>query len=457
MPPSAISVLQQAIAHPRLIVFGLALVIRLANVALLPDREAFFAEPDARMYWGLGRALADPGTFLPTWQTMPERMPLYPLVLATVQAAYGDAPRAVAVLQAAIDAGTCTLIAALGALLSPTVGLIAGGIAALSPNLIIYSSQILTDTVFTFFFALMLLAGARFMLAPTNGMALLAGIGGGLALTTRPLIAPLLLAAIALVLVAAIAGRRSLLSAVSMAVLFSIACALPIAPVVLRNIHNYSTASLTSQTGDHLAYWLVPLVTERADGTPYQTTVERMQAHFRQRLVEQNLSDGSPFRDSAIKSEIAREEMSSLPLKAYARAWLEGMVVNLASPALLLDPRVRALPKPSFYNTPGQTLWDKSRAYLLDNFGLYQALLALGLVATAPVILLELLGFAMLARMRPLAGLLAAAVIGYFLLISGPVAAPKYRLPFEPILIVLSAIPLARLIDVQSRPRERLI
>jgi hypothetical protein len=278
-------------------------------------------------------------------------------------------------------------------------------------------------------------------------MALLAGLAGGLSLVTRPVMALLLLAAIPLVLVVPLAHGRKLTFALAGAGVFAIGCILPVAPVMLRNAIHYSTASITSQTGDHLAYWIVPLVTERADGTPYQATVDRMRARFQQRLTEQNLQGEAPFRDSSIKSEIAREELSGLPLAAYVRAWLEGIIVNLASPALLLDPRVRALPKPSFYNTPGQTLWDKSRAYILDDPGLYQILLMLGLATTAPFVALELLGFIMLARMRPLAAVLAAGVISYFLLINGPVASPKYRLPLEPILIVLSAIPLARLVD----------
>jgi hypothetical protein len=238
--------------------------------------------------------------------------------------------------------------------------------------------------------------------------------------------------------------------------LFAAAAALPVAPVMLRNVLHHSTIGLTSQTGDHLAYWVVPLVTERADGTAYQVTVDRMRRRAEQRLAEQGLTEQGPigentFRESAIKSEMAREELSRLPLSAYVRAWLEGMVVNIASPAVLLDPRVRALPKPSFYNTPGPTLWDKSRAYLFNDAGWYQALLALGLATTTPFVLLEMIGLVMLARVRPLAALLAAGVIGYFLLVNGPIAAPKYRLPLEPILIVLSAIPLTRLIESRMR------
>jgi hypothetical protein len=57
----------------------------------------------------------------------------------------------------------------------------------------------------------------------------------------------------------------------------------------------------------------------------------------------------------------------------------------------------------------------------------------------------------MLARTLPWAAVFAGGVLAYFLLLSGPVAAPKYRLPMEPVLIVLAALPLARLAQRGSR------
>jgi hypothetical protein len=42
---------------------------------------------------------------------------------------------------------------------------------------------------------------------------------------------------------------------------------------------------------------------------------------------------------------------------------------------------------------------------------------------------------------------LAGGILAYFLLVSGPIATPKYRLPMEPVLIVLAAIPLARIAE----------
>jgi len=123
------------------------------------------------------------------------------------------------------------------------------------------------------------------------------------------------------------------------------------------------------------------------------------------------------------------------------------VIINLAAPALLADPRVRALPKPSFYDTPGTSLWQRARAYLFDDPGAYQVLLLLGLLGMLPFLALEATGLVMLARRMPWAAACAGGVLAYFLLLSGPLAAPKYRLPMEPVLIVLAAIPLARLAE----------
>jgi len=441
------------VVHPLKSIFALALLVRLINVALLAHRGAFFAEQDAYGYWTIGAALAKPETFWPTLLAMTDRMPLYPLLIAGIQDIFGDAPRAVALIQALIDAGTCALIAALGALISPPVGLIAGILAALSVTLIVFSTQILTDTLFLFFFALMLLAAARFLLRPSAALALCAGVTGGLSLATRPAVAPLLAAAMPVFFVVALVRRRSFSLAVGSAVLFAVAAAVPIAPVLLRNVVYYQSFSLTSQSGDHLALWIVPLVTQRADGTPYQVSVDRMEARYRERVDRSSSEASNPFRRVALKIELAREDMARLPLGAYAKAWLEGMLVNLAAPALLSDPRVRALPKPSFYNTAGATLWERARAYLFDGPGLYQVLLLLGLIATIPFLTLEAIGFVMLARRIPWAAVFAAAVLAYFLLLNGPVAAPKYRLPMEPVLIVLAAIPLAQVTQGRARPQ----
>jgi Dolichyl-phosphate-mannose-protein mannosyltransferase len=447
MPSRSNEVWQRAADYPLATIFLLALFIRLINLALLTGRDAFFAEQDTFAYWALGAALAKPDGFWPTLSAMTDRMPLYPLLLAGVQYAIGDGPRAIVFIQAVIDAATCTFVASLGALISARVGLIAGILAAFSPTLIVFSTQILTDTIFLFFFTLMLLAGAHFLLRPLIGRAIWAGLAGGFALATRPAVAALLAAAVPVVFAIAWMQRRRLGLALAAAMVFDVATAAPVAPVLLRNAIRYDSLSLTSQTGDYWALWIVPLVVQRANGTPYQVTADRMESRYRERIERNSLAANNPFWRAALKSELAREEMARLPVSAYAKAWLEGMIVNLAAPALLADPRVRALPKPSFYNTAGTSLWERARTYLFDNPGLYQLLLVLGLLAMLPFLVLEAIGFVMLARSMPWAALFAGAVLAYFLVLNGPVASPRYRLPLEPVLLVLAAVPLARLAE----------
>jgi hypothetical protein len=436
----------RALSHPLPTVFVLALTVRLINIGLLEGDNAFFAESDAISYWVTAAALAKGYAYWPTLSSMTDRMPLYPLLLAGVRSIFGDAPRVAALIQAAIDAGTCTLIAALGTLISPLIGLIAGVLAALSATLVVFSSQILTDTLFLFFFTIMLLAGARFLLRPANWLAIVAGLAGGLALATRSGIVLLLIAAVPLTFVVARIEWRSPARAFATAILFAITAAAPVTPLLLRNAIFYGSFSLAAQTGDHLAFWIVPLVTQRADGTPYETSVARMKALYQQRLAERGLNaESNPFLRASVKSEVAREELARLPVAAYVKSWIDGMAINLVAPALLADPRVRALPKPSFYNTPGAGLWERTRAYFFEHPGLYQVLLAIGLATMVPFLLLEAIGFVMLARRLPWAAAFAGGLLAYFLLLSGPVAAPKYRLPMEPVLIVLAAMPLARL------------
>lgn len=184
----------RVVAHPLKTVFVLALLVRLINLAFLAGNEPFFVETDGFAYWKLGAQLARAESFWSTLLAETDRMPLYPLLLGGIRHIFGDVPRIVVILQAVIDAGTCVLIAALGALISPLVGLIAGILAALSVTLVVLSTQILTETVSLFFFTLMLLAGARFLRHPSNGLAVIAGLAGGIALATRPAVAPLLAA-----------------------------------------------------------------------------------------------------------------------------------------------------------------------------------------------------------------------------------------------------------------------
>src|SRR5262249_24235535 len=153
---------------------------------------------------------------------------------------------------------------------------------------------------------------------------------------------------------------RRMSCALAASVLFAAAATTPVAPVLLRNAAQFGSLALTEQSGEHLAFWIVPLVAQCASGIPYEPSVAHMRELYRQRLADRGVSEESnPFLRASIKVEVAREAMVRLPAAAFVESWLEGMAMNLGVPALLADPRVRALPKPSFYGTPGASLWQR--------------------------------------------------------------------------------------------------
>ena len=428
--------------------FSIALAVRLINLLLLSGPDAFFSQNDSTMYWSLGAALAHSPSFVAPLLSSTERMPLYPLLLGGVQSLFGDVPAVVTTLQAVVDSGTCLLIAALGGLYSRQVGLIAGLLAALSANLIIHSTQILTESTFVFFFSAFLYAGARFLRMPDVRLALIAGTAGGLSLMVRPVSAILLVAAVPVVFFGAILLGRRMVVAFTTTALFLAGVIVPVAPVVLRNVTVYDSWKLMSETGEHLAFWIVPLVTQRATGAAFEVTAAHMRARFGDELTERGLTrELNPFVLDAVKVDLARKTMAELPRIAFAEAWVEGMIVDIAAPAILVDPRVRALPKPDYYSTPGQSLWSRSQTYLFDSPGLYQGIFVVSVLAALPFLLLQVAGFVMLVRERPWAAVFAGGTLAYFLMVNGPVATPKYRLPMEPVLIVLTAIALERALN----------
>ena len=144
------------------------------------------------------------------------------------------------------------------------------------------------------------------------------------------------------------------------------------------------------------------------------------------------------------------EELLATPVWRLVKVWVQGAAINLLSPSVLSDARVRALPRPSFYETRGTGLVSRLWQYFFADPGWFQIVVLLALAASLVVVLIQLVGLWRLIRAAPFAAAGFILLLGYFLAISGPTAGPKYRMPMEPALIVLFAVGLA---PVFRRPR----
>lgn len=366
-------------------------------------------------------------------------MPLYPWLLAVNIATFSAfAPLSTVMQQGLIDAGTCFLVFLIARTLHESIAIPAAIAAALNPTQIILSGLLYNDTLFVFFVAVFLYAAVSWLRDPSWVAALALGFGLGLAGLDRIVVVPWVpVFAVMLLLIRGIVSRIRPRHIVQIAVAGVIFC-LCVTPVLMRNVTQYDAWSLTPQGGAHLALWVAPLVREAKDGTPWARGSAEVENY---KVAKYGQATTNPFTNSKQYSEIGREELAKLGLGAIVKAWAIGATINLAAPAIIISPPIAQLPRTGFFASQGNSVLGKVVNFLFhsDN-ATYAWALLLGIAGVVAVRLVQLLGlFAIVRRHNawPITIVLALWTV-FILATNGPIASPKYRLPIEPVLCVLT-------------------
>ena len=434
-----------------LVIWVAAVVVRLVNVAAMPMEPGFLLTEDAWLYWANALSLLEHGTFADT--ASGGRMPGYFLFLAGLMGVFGPSLLAVLVVQALLDAVTCVLVGMIGARVSVGVGSVAGMLAAVWPNLVIMSASVLADSFFMLPFTAMLYASVRFLETGSVRWAAWAGLFLGAAIMVRAVAQYLPLAMVLLVVAVSLLRKRDWCQGLFAGLIFIVAVALPLAPWLHRNVSHYDTLALTSQGGAHLLYWVVPGVLSHTQGIQLDEAVKELREEFQAGTESQGLDTDSMdiFASDRAMKDFSLARLSRMPPADILKSWGYGMAVNFLLPAIGGDLRARNLPHPSFVGTSHLDLTSRIARYMQKASPVYLAVVAIGIVGAVLASLLQIYGFVFLARISGWMAFLAVAGMLYFLLISGPITAPKYRLPFEPVLIILQVM---ALVDVWLRLRR---
>ncbi|HUT32708.1 MAG TPA: glycosyltransferase family 39 protein [Planctomycetota bacterium] len=151
----------------QVVVFGLALGLRMAWVGVIQFRGGALFGPDAPSYDQLAISLLE-GKGLQKWDyqglfTDPNkailvrsfRPPLLPVLLAGIYAVEGHDYAAARIVMALLGAATCVVVMRIARRLSgAAAALIAGVLAAVYPRLVYYSGSIVTETPYTLLLAI---------------------------------------------------------------------------------------------------------------------------------------------------------------------------------------------------------------------------------------------------------------------------------------------------------------
>lgn len=420
-------------------------------------------QPDSKMYIFLAEGLSRNGSFsYPDTPNSPdvERMPGYPAFLTMVNGLFGNY-LSVVLFQVILDCFSCVVVYLLGEKVWKGTGLISTLLAAVNIGLITYAHFILNDSLFLFVFLLSLLAIFRSLNDPSWKWYLLSGFGIGVSAYIRPVIVyfpfffvPLFFPHLVL------AQKQAILQSTGKAAAIGIMFVLSLSPWFVRNHMHYGRYQLTAQTGEHLLQYIVPFSWQYSKGIPFIEGMKKANADFSDLIDREGLdiTKVDPFEKSDLKVKLGLEHLKKEPKSAIAKAWLFGMAKNLFAPSIIDFSYLLGIDRPHFFYSQGKTLIDRGWNFIRSMKGWFGWALIGSMVGIVLSRLLQLWGFFLLFRKKNWEALLCLLIIGYFLIVSGPVGYAKYRLPFEPILIVLMAIGIkdlhGRLLEVRGRRLE---
>ena len=369
----------------------------------------------------------------------PYTMPLFQWLTALPFLAFGKAGTiAYVLMQNAFDAGTCVLVYWMARSLDERLALPAAICAILNPTQIVLSGLIYTDTPFTFFVTLSIWLAACWIRRPNVTIAIFLGCLLGLAALVRVSIAPWAFGAIGMLAMYSLWLQRPLRQVLALIATAVILCA-SLATIAVRSFDQYGTFALTPQGGDYLAIWIVPLSKEAQDRTPFAQTMDEM---VRRTAELYGPPSADPFEQSRRYQQVGWDALrNEIAWTSLVESWAVGAFINLASPAHLLSPPVSQLPRTGFYATPGSSFVEKVHNYAFRSGNiLYSWLLILGTLGLVAIRAVQILGFCYLVKRRANwpALLFAGSWIVFLLLLNGPIASPKYRLPLEPLFDIMA-------------------
>jgi hypothetical protein len=387
-----------------LAVFALALVIRLAVIAvLLPQMKPDWDQDD---YRALARSLAAGKGFVAldhnSGRELPNvvRTPVYPLVLAGLMKTCGDRLGWLLAANCLLGAATCVLTVLLARRWLPLPGAaLAGFLVAIDPNSVMRCADVRTETLFT----LLLVAGAWVLLRREAGGG--GWFAGGLLWSLAALCRPIAVWLWLLVVAGSLLGRiKPRLAVIFLAGFFP-----------LLGVWAARNAALTG-------HWFVSTVAihnlrlYRAAGVEAQLSGDefgRVQRH-----ILASTGDVQYFMDRASFDQILRSFQSDSEKILLSAPLLAVWQVVVGWAKVLFGPGARALYSAMRQPPPTARVWPA--------------------VYAAALVCLVLCGVCGAVRLGPDGVWLAVLVVYFVVLAGGPESNSRFRLPITPMLAILA-------------------
>jgi 4-amino-4-deoxy-L-arabinose transferase-like glycosyltransferase len=398
------------------------------------------------------------------------RTPLYPLFVAAIYGVVGPSPHAVALVQAALDAGTAVLVAVtMARLAGREPGIAAGALYALTPSQWRYSAVLLTEIPLAFLLA----ASMAYMVLTRGPLRVGAGMGAlaGLAVLCKPnaLALPLIWAG-----VAAMRARPAWKT-----ILFSCATsAIVLAPWVARNWHVFGRPMVSTAFENNLVLVSAVATLIDARGEAYSVWDPRGEDLFLGVLSETEQRYGFRFANerswSPPEADLHQRQAAAVAWEIVRTHPLSALRSHLAGIAGVWKP-IEYL---SWYEFFTGSAWPRdhlaaAKDALMEDIPdghlpsageklraamTWETCLALSFwltwwaVCLAGAICLVAGVYALREHRAFLFGVLVVMV--YLTILPGPIASERFRVPFAPFLAMLEGAGAVRIVQLLITARR---
>jgi len=419
------------------VLFMAALLIRISYIFFFVELE-YLSTEDQALYIQLAKNFSNSGFLGVTT----ERVPGYPFFISIIYSLFGESVWNIVFIQVVLDSISCVVVALTANLLFNRGFWIAGTLSAINLNMIILSATILTDTLFLFLFVLFIFSFIKYLQdIHIKWFSLLA-----LFISLSTLVRPSSYYLLPLVLFGIVGWRLwhkgSILKIGKLPMIYIVIAGVFLGGIHQRNYQQYGSKAFVSQTGTHLLGWVVPATYQYSGQGSYQEGQTIVKERLLANLQRDNLLKPllNPFENSAYQANVGKDILLEFGVVNILKAWTVGSLINILAPSSAYAPIVRSIKHPSFYETEGSGIVEKLFNYIKNSSGLiYLVILVVGTIISVVFAMLSLMGiFKMISESPPKIVTTLLLLVGYFLVITGPIIGVKYRLPIEPILTLFA-------------------
>ncbi len=424
-----------------LCLFFLALLARISFIFFQgSDLEQYLVE-DELMYWKNSLSFLNTGEL--NKDILYERMPGIFVYYKILLGLTSKNLQSLLLVQAIIDSFNCLMIFRIASLIAPKQKFYIYGFATLSPLMIILSAQMLSETVFLFFFNFFLYFSVKASLKKNRLFfyIILSGLSLGIATSLRSVTFPLIFLSLIPLIIIFIHKKIIKLNLFIFLGTFLFSALLPISVRLINNIKIHNSYSLTSQTGIHLAYWVTPAILSEWKNINRSDAIKIINKEKNKHLFTKD-----PYKNDQILRSISFKVLAEVSLSKVIYSWGKGAFLNIIAPSVLLDKKIRSLPHPSYYEIADPLKWI-TELVSKQKYHNYLMIVLLASITSVFSILSFIMGPILLYKQNKYISYLCLLYVSYFMIITGPVLSPKYIFPILPCVFLYQAVTIIKIKD----------